>query len=96
MILQNFVPHERYHGAEPAEIADHAQRDGARGEPAPMPDWGSDVTLEEMRILLRECRRLMPADGLQIPPNPADWWLPLVETGATDLGGCRPTGTTVA
>src|SRR4051795_6688822 len=26
VILQNFVPHERYYGAEPAEIADAAQR----------------------------------------------------------------------
>ena len=92
VILQNFVPHERYYGAEPAEIADHAQRDGARGEPAPMPDWGSDVTLEEMRILVRECRRLMPDVGVQIPPNLADWWLPLVETGATDLGGLSTNG----
>ena len=31
VILQNFVPHERYYGAEPAEIADRAQREGARG-----------------------------------------------------------------
>ena len=31
VILQNFVPHPRYYGAEPAEIADAAQRDGHRG-----------------------------------------------------------------
>ena len=31
VILQNFVPHPRYYGAEPAEIADEAQRsDDAR------------------------------------------------------------------
>ncbi len=28
VILQNFVPHPRYYGAEPAEIADEAQREG--------------------------------------------------------------------
>src|ERR671922_1058274 len=34
VILQNFVPHPRYYGAEPAEIADEAQRAERRpGEP---------------------------------------------------------------
>src|SRR5712691_5752777 len=32
LILQNFVPHERYYGAEPAQIADAAQR-GATPSP---------------------------------------------------------------
>ena len=27
VILQNFVPHQRYYGAEPAEIADAAARE---------------------------------------------------------------------
>ena len=92
VILQNFVPHPRYYAAEPAEIADEAQREEAHGEPAPMPAWGQEVTLEEMRELVRECRRLMPDVGVQIPPNLADWWLPLVEEGATDLGGLSANG----
>ena len=92
VILQNFVPHPRYYAAEPAEIADEAQREDAHGEPAPMPAWGQEVTLDEMRELVRECRRLMPDVGVQIPPNLADWWLPLVEEGATDLGGLSANG----
>jgi FO synthase len=92
VILQNFVPHERYYGAEPAEIADEAQRQGAHGAPAAMPAWGQEVTLDELRLLVRECRRLMPDVGVQIPPNLSDWWLPLVEEGATDLGGLSANG----
>jgi FO synthase len=45
-----------------------------------------------MRSLVRECRRLMPDVGVQIPPNLADCWLPLVEEGATDLGGLSANG----
>jgi FO synthase len=45
-----------------------------------------------MRGLVRECRRLMPDVGVQIPPNLSDWWLPLVEEGATDLGGLSANG----
>src|SRR3954454_11652647 len=88
VILQNFVPHPRYYGAEVGEIADDAQRaagSGQRAQEAPMPSWGSEISLGEMRALVRECRRLMPDVGVQIPPNLSDWWLPLVEEGATDL-----------
>ena len=97
VILQNFVPHPRYHGREPAEIADAAQR--AQGAPvgpvAPAgepPGWASPISLDDMRLLVRECRRLMPDAGIQIPPNLSDWWLPLVEEGATDLGGLSANG----
>jgi FO synthase len=92
VILQNFVPHPRYYGAEPAEIADEAQRGDRHGEPAAMPAWASELTLDDMRALVRECRRLMPDVGVQIPPNLSDWWLPLVEEGATDLGGLSANG----
>jgi FO synthase len=92
VILQNFVPHPRYYGAEPAEIADAAQRSGEQGEPAALPDWADLITLDDMRVLVRECRRLMPDVGVQIPPNLSDWWLPLVEEGATDLGGLSANG----
>ena len=92
VILQSFVPHPRYHGAEPAQIADSAQRAGEGGEPAPMPAWADPVTLEELRLLVRECRRLMPDVGVQIPPNLSEWWLPLAEEGATDLGGLSANG----
>ncbi|MFN2617206.1 MAG: 5-amino-6-(D-ribitylamino)uracil--L-tyrosine 4-hydroxyphenyl transferase CofH [Thermoleophilaceae bacterium] len=93
VILQNFVAHPRYHGAEPAQIADQAQR-GERpaGEPLDPPDWSSPISLDDMRLLVRESRRLMPDVGVQIPPNLSDWWLPLVEEGATDLGGLSANG----
>jgi FO synthase len=93
VILQNFVPHPRYYGAEPAEIADEAQRaERHAGEPAPPPAWATPITLDEMRLLVRECDRLLPGVGIQIPPNLSDWWLPLVEEGATDLGGLSANG----
>jgi FO synthase len=93
VILQNFVPHPRYYGAEPANIADEAQRgERAPGEPLALPPWADPISLDDMRRLVRECRRLMPGVGVQIPPNLSDWWLPLVEEGATDLGGLSANG----
>src|SRR3954464_8719814 len=92
VILQNFVPHPRYYGAEPAEIADEAQRTDTHGSPLDLPAWADPISLDDMRALVRECRRLMPDVGVQIPPNLSDWWLPLVEEGATDLGGLSANG----
>jgi FO synthase len=92
VILQNFVPHPRYYGAEPAQIADEAQRRATHGEPAPLPGWATPIDLDDMRALVRDCRRLMPDVGIQIPPNLSDWWLPLVDEGATDLGGLSANG----
>ena len=70
VILQNFVPHPRYYGAEPAEIADAAQREGTEGEAAPMPEWGSEVSLDEMRRLVRESRRADARRGRADPAEP--------------------------
>jgi FO synthase len=95
VILQNFVPHPRYYGAEPAEIADEAQtgqRATGNGERVPLPAWASPVTLDDMRTLVQASRELMPDVGIQIPPNLSDWWLPLVEDGGTDLGGLSANG----
>src|SRR5918996_5707823 len=92
VILQNFVPHPRYYGAEPAEIAAESQRTQVHGEPVAMPTWADPISLDDMRVLVHECRRLMPDVGVQIPPNLSDWWLPLVEEGATDLGGLSANG----
>jgi FO synthase len=96
VILQNFVPHPRYYGAEVAEIADEAQRAEGRGQRAelevPLPTWADPISLDDMRVLVRAARRLMPDVGIQIPPNLSDWWLPLVEEGATDLGGLSANG----
>src|SRR5688500_16054690 len=99
VILQNFVPHPRYYGQEPAEIADAAQSrsaaaaDGGAASPElELPAWATPITLDDMRELVRASRRLMPDVGVQIPPNLSDWWLPLVEDGATDLGGLSANG----
>src|SRR5215216_879874 len=93
LILQNFVPHRRYYGEEPAEIAEQAQRNGAAPDaPVELPSWATEITLDHMRKLVSACRRLMPDVGIQIPPNLSDWWLPLVDEGATDLGGLSANG----
>jgi FO synthase len=60
--------------------------------PPPLPSWASEVSVEEMKRLIAECRRLMPDVGIQVPPNLADWWPELVEAGATDLGGLSANG----
>jgi FO synthase len=98
VILQNFVPHQRYYGQEPAQIADAAARDYWRtgvagGRPQlPLPEWACPVSIEDMKRLIAETRRLMPDVGIQVPPNLADWWGELVAAGATDLGGLSANG----
>jgi FO synthase len=98
VILQNFVPHRRYYGEEPAEIATDAAaeywRTGLRGQSpqSGAPAWSSPVTLEDMKELVAVTRELMPDVGIQIPPNLADWWPELVAAGATDLGGLSANG----
>lgn len=97
VILQNFVPHQRYYGQEPAEIATEAAarywRTGvADGPELPLPAWACAVTVADMERLVAETARLMPGVGIQIPPNLADWWPRLVAAGATDLGGLSANG----
>ncbi|HEY6636298.1 MAG TPA: 5-amino-6-(D-ribitylamino)uracil--L-tyrosine 4-hydroxyphenyl transferase CofH [Solirubrobacterales bacterium] len=97
VILQNFVPHPRYYGAEVAEIADAASRERwtngtTVGSELPLPDWATPVSVEEMKRLIAESKRLMPEVGVQVPPNLADWWPELVDAGATDLGGLSANG----
>ncbi len=138
VILQNFVPHQRYYGQEPAQIAEESARlywrtgvdeglgtagEGSRAEegergpdraregtdlgadesnrvPAPgdlhprlpLPEWACPVSIDDMKRLIAEARRLMPDVGIQVPPNLADWWPELVAAGATDLGGLSANG----
>lgn len=106
VILQNFVPHQSYYGQEPAEIADAAAREYWRtgvdemadhARPSlPLPKWATEgagaVSIEDMKMLIGETRRLMGDVGIQIPPNLADWWSELVAAGATDLGGLSANG----
>jgi FO synthase len=97
VILQNFVPHPRYYGAEVADIADEASRERwttgkTAGSELPLPDWASPISVDDMKRLIADCRRLMPDVGIQVPPNLADWWPELVDAGATDLGGLSANG----
>jgi FO synthase len=97
IILQNFVPHDSYYGREPADIADAAAADYwrtgvAEGPQNDMPKWACPVTLDDMKRLISETRRLMPDVGIQVPPNLSDWWPELVAAGATDLGGLSANG----
>jgi FO synthase len=97
VILQNFVPHPRYYGSEVADIADEASRrrwasGKTIGSDLPLPDWATPVTVDDMKLLIAESKRLMPDVGVQVPPNLADWWPELVEAGATDLGGLSSNG----
>src|SRR5918992_168894 len=97
VILQNFVPHPRYHGQEVADIAEEASRqrwsDGTTiGSDLPLPEWATPVSIDDMKDLIAASQRLMPDVGVQVPPNLADWWPELVEAGATDLGGLSSNG----
>jgi FO synthase len=57
-----------------------------------LPGWASPVSIADMERLIRECKRLMPDVGVQVPPNLSDSWPELVEAGATDLGGLSANG----
>jgi len=97
VILQNFVPHRRFHGEEPAEIATEAAetfwRTGVSDGPdLPLPAWATPVTIADMEDLVRAARERLPGVGIQIPPNLSDFWPELVRAGATDLGGLSANG----
>ena len=97
VILQNFVPHQRYYGREPAAIAEAAAADYwrtgiGRGRERALPGWACEVGIDDLVRLIGECRRLMPDVGIQVPPNLSDWWPQLVAAGATDLGGLSANG----
>ncbi|MGI8556902.1 MAG: 5-amino-6-(D-ribitylamino)uracil--L-tyrosine 4-hydroxyphenyl transferase CofH [Solirubrobacteraceae bacterium] len=98
VILQNFVPHPRYYGQEPAEIAERAAaaywRTGVGRAPQleDLPEWASPIELSDIEALITECRELMPDVGIQVPPNLSDWWPQLVAAGASDLGGLSANG----
>jgi FO synthase len=97
VILQNFVPHQSYYGREPAQVAGQAAGEYWRtglweGPAVAAPSWACPVTVEDMKRLVAETRRLMPGVGVQIPPNLSDWWPELLDAGATDLGGLSANG----
>jgi FO synthase len=101
VILQNFVPHRRYYGREPAQIAAAAAeaywRTGIAEHPdVPLPGWArggaEPVSIDDMTRLIGVARALLPDVGIQVPPNLADWWPQLVAAGASDLGGLSANG----
>jgi FO synthase len=97
VILQNHVPHRRYYGEEPAEIAgEAAERYWRTGLSAVVerdaPPWATPVALEDVERLVAHAHRLMPDVGVQVPPNLSEHWPRLVAAGATDLGGLSANG----
>ncbi|MGD0197337.1 MAG: 5-amino-6-(D-ribitylamino)uracil--L-tyrosine 4-hydroxyphenyl transferase CofH [Solirubrobacteraceae bacterium] len=97
LILQNFVPHRRYYGEEPAQLATAAAesywRTGIGRHPSlPLPDWACEVSIADLAELVAATRELLPGVGIQVPPNLSDWWPELVRAGATDLGGLSANG----
>jgi FO synthase len=101
VILQNFVPHPRYHGRDVGQVAGAAAEqlwqtglapDGAAADRQAMPAWATPVSIDEMRRLIAAARELLPGVGVQVPPNLAQWWPELVDAGATDLGGLSANG----
>jgi FO synthase len=97
VIIQNFVPHDSYYGQEPADIATEAAAEYWRtgigdGPRLNAPKWASEVSIDDLKELIAEAKRLMPGVGVQVPPNLSDWWPELVAAGATDLGGLSANG----
>src|SRR4051794_26277553 len=79
VILQNYVPHRRYYGEEPAAIATETAeaywRTGLHAGPAvPAPAWSSPGTIDDMRALVRTAPAPLPGPGVHVPPNLADSW----------------------
>ncbi len=70
-----------------------AKNPASRGvPPLSPPEWATPINVEDIKRLIRECKRLMPEVGIQVPPNLSDAWAELVEVGATDLGGLSANG----
>src|ERR1700691_4558092 len=82
-------------GADGSGGLEKGEAPHARGGPA-LPKWATQgagpVSIEDMKRLIAETRRLMPDVGIQVPPTLADWWSELVAAGATDLGGLSANG----
>ncbi|HTA14793.1 MAG TPA: 5-amino-6-(D-ribitylamino)uracil--L-tyrosine 4-hydroxyphenyl transferase CofH [Solirubrobacteraceae bacterium] len=91
-----------FEGIDQLRTGSEGKRAGVEDDPVrarpqlPLPRWATEgagaVSIEDMKLLIAETRRLMPDVGIQIPPNLADWWSELVAAGATDLGGLSANG----
>src|SRR3954452_14999591 len=76
----------------PASGTESPSHEPPEGELLEPPIWSTPVGVDEIKRLIRECRRLMPEVGIQVPPNLSAHWPQLVEAGATDLGGLSANG----
>jgi FO synthase len=76
----------------PGKGSPASANDPPEGELLEFPEWATPVSVEDIKRLIQECKRLMPDVGIQVPPNLSDWWSELVEAGATDLGGLSANG----
>jgi len=101
VILQNVVPHRKYYGEEPAEIATAVSerfwrtglREEADGPIGGLPAWANPLTISELQELVAIARELFDDTvGIQVPPNLSEFWPALVAAGATDLGGLSANG----
>jgi FO synthase len=79
IILQNFVPHRKYYGEEPAEIATEAAEASGPGPQHAAGTARGRARLGRDMAALVERQRLMPGVGIRVPPNLADWWPELVQ-----------------
>jgi FO synthase len=77
-------------GASPDAASTAVAAEG--DDPSPYPTWATPVSIDDIKRLISECRRLMPDVGIQVPPNLSEFWAELVEAGATDLGGLSANG----
>ncbi len=78
--------------ASPGDLAARVNPASHLHPQLPLPEWACAVSIEDMKRLIAETRRLMGDVGIQVPPNLADWWPELVAAGATDLGGLSANG----
>jgi FO synthase len=85
-------PHHSPADASSLPLPESPSEESPPPAPLPYPAWADEVSIEEIKRLIAECKRLMPDVGVQIPPNLSDWWAELVEAGATDLGGLSANG----
>jgi FO synthase len=83
---------EKWEGTEAGPETEGAETGSGVVTAPALPDWANPITIEDMKRLVAECRRLMPEVGIQIPPNLSEWWDELVAEGATDLGGLSANG----
>jgi FO synthase len=82
----------RWQDEDSRQQAADSDEDGVLSAVRGLPSWATPITLDDMKRLVAETRRLMPDVGIQVPPNLSDWWDELVAAGATDLGGLSANG----